>query len=313
MVKPISPRPSARRPAASRLFRYSEMFSITTMASSTTKPVAMVRAISVRLLIEKSRNTITAKVPTRQRHRDAGNNGRRHVAQEQVDDHHHRGDGQHRSCRAPRRGCWWSGRTCTFTDFGRLSVSCGSIWRMLSAVSMMLARLALDVHHDGPLLVGPRPQPAVFGLFDAGDIAEPDRRPVLISDNQPAIILSGLHLIVSGKRHRAGRTVEAAFAELTLALVIAVRTVSLVRPRAAMARALSFTRTAGHGRRRGSPDRRRKPEIFCATRVSTMSSTRVIGMAEEVTARVMIGGSAGFTCCRPAGWADRSAAGWWRR
>ena len=83
---------------------------------------------------------------------------------------------------------------------------------MLSAVSMMLARLALDVHHDGPLLVGPRPQPAVFGpLFDAGDIAEPDRRPVLISDNQPAIILSGLHLIVSGKRHRAGRTVEAAF------------------------------------------------------------------------------------------------------
>ena len=40
------------------------MFSITTMASSTTKPVAMVRAISVRLLIEKSRNPITAKVPT---------------------------------------------------------------------------------------------------------------------------------------------------------------------------------------------------------------------------------------------------------
>ncbi|SAS17126.1 Uncharacterised protein [Klebsiella variicola] len=32
-----------------------------------------------------------------------------------------------------------SERTCTFTDFGRLSVSCGSIWRMLSAVSMMLA------------------------------------------------------------------------------------------------------------------------------------------------------------------------------
>ncbi|MNL66257.1 hypothetical protein D3C87_1906940 [compost metagenome] len=37
---------------------------MTTMASSTTKPVAMVSAISVRLLIEKSRNTITAKVPT---------------------------------------------------------------------------------------------------------------------------------------------------------------------------------------------------------------------------------------------------------
>ena len=37
---------------------------MTTIASSTTNPVAMVSAISVRLLIEKSRNTITAKVPT---------------------------------------------------------------------------------------------------------------------------------------------------------------------------------------------------------------------------------------------------------
>ena len=74
------------------------------------------------------------------------------------------------------------------------------------------SRLALDVHHDGPLLVGPRPQPAVFSaLLDAGDIAETDRRPVLIGDNQAAIILRRLHLIVSGKRHRPGRAVEAAF------------------------------------------------------------------------------------------------------
>ncbi|MNV45402.1 hypothetical protein D3C71_1371980 [compost metagenome] len=39
------------------------MFSITTMASSTTKPVAMVSAISVRLLIEKSKKYMAAKVP----------------------------------------------------------------------------------------------------------------------------------------------------------------------------------------------------------------------------------------------------------
>ena len=63
-----------------------------------------------------------------------------------------------------------------------------------------------------------------------------------------------------------------------------------------MAWALSFTRTAG----RWPPARVTRPtpetwEIFCATRVSTMSSTWVIGIAEEVTARVMIGGSAGFT------------------
>ncbi|MNE72748.1 hypothetical protein D3C80_1687150 [compost metagenome] len=36
------------------------------MASSTTKPVAMVSAISVRLLMEKSRKYMTAKVPTRE-------------------------------------------------------------------------------------------------------------------------------------------------------------------------------------------------------------------------------------------------------
>ena len=40
------------------------MFSIITMASSTTKPVAMVSAISVRLLMEKPERYITPKVPT---------------------------------------------------------------------------------------------------------------------------------------------------------------------------------------------------------------------------------------------------------
>ena len=40
------------------------MFSITTIASSTTKPVAMVSAISVRLLIEKPARYITPNVPT---------------------------------------------------------------------------------------------------------------------------------------------------------------------------------------------------------------------------------------------------------
>ncbi|GAO21929.1 hypothetical protein ALISP_1749 [Alicycliphilus sp. B1] len=39
------------------------MFSIMTMASSTTKPVEMVSAISVRLLIEKPARYITPKVP----------------------------------------------------------------------------------------------------------------------------------------------------------------------------------------------------------------------------------------------------------
>ncbi len=40
------------------------MFSIITIASSTTKPVAMVSAMSVRLLIEKPARYITPNVPT---------------------------------------------------------------------------------------------------------------------------------------------------------------------------------------------------------------------------------------------------------
>ena len=40
------------------------MFSIITIASSTTKPVAIVSAISVRLLIEKPARYITPNVPT---------------------------------------------------------------------------------------------------------------------------------------------------------------------------------------------------------------------------------------------------------
>jgi len=40
------------------------MFSITTIASSTTKPVAIVSAISVRLLIENPTRYITPNVPT---------------------------------------------------------------------------------------------------------------------------------------------------------------------------------------------------------------------------------------------------------
>ncbi|MCY1411840.1 hypothetical protein D9M71_272350 [compost metagenome] len=65
-VKPICFAPlSAALSGVSPSSRWRAMFSSMTMASSTTKPVAMVRAISVRLLMEKPARYITAKVPTR--------------------------------------------------------------------------------------------------------------------------------------------------------------------------------------------------------------------------------------------------------
>ena len=65
MVKPICREPryaASRRAVPCSTCR--EMFSIITIASSTTKPVAMVSAISVRLLREKPTRYMTPKVPT---------------------------------------------------------------------------------------------------------------------------------------------------------------------------------------------------------------------------------------------------------
>ena len=64
-VKPTSRAPSSAARRRDRpISRWREMFSSTTMASSTTKPVATVSAISVRLLSEKPSANITPKVPS---------------------------------------------------------------------------------------------------------------------------------------------------------------------------------------------------------------------------------------------------------
>ena len=64
MVNPISLDPeSAACMGVSPISMCRAMFSIITIASSTTKPVAMVSAIKVRLLMEKPSKYITPKVP----------------------------------------------------------------------------------------------------------------------------------------------------------------------------------------------------------------------------------------------------------
>ncbi|MCY1450614.1 hypothetical protein D9M71_674380 [compost metagenome] len=68
-VSEISVKPICRAPLSAACMGLSpssmcrEMFSSMTIASSTTKPVAMVSAIRVRLLIENPARCITAKVP----------------------------------------------------------------------------------------------------------------------------------------------------------------------------------------------------------------------------------------------------------
>ncbi len=86
------------------------------------------------------------------------------------------------------------------------------------------------------------------------------------------------------------------FGVLTLALPRLVRRSSIFNPYAAMARGLICTRTAGTW----PPLMLTSPtpgccEIFCASLVCPMSSTWVSGSVSEVSARVRIGASAGFT------------------
>ena len=85
-------------------------------------------------------------------------------------------------------------------------------------------------------------------------------------------------------------------APLALAAVIAVRTLSSVRPYEASARVSTWIRTAG----RWPPDRVTSPTpltwlILSASRVLAMFCTSVSGSESEVSARVSTGASAGFT------------------
>ena len=72
------------------------MFSITTMASSTTKPVEMVSAIK-REIVEAVAEQVHHRegADQRNRHGDRGNQRGARVAQEDKHHHHHQADGDH--------------------------------------------------------------------------------------------------------------------------------------------------------------------------------------------------------------------------
>ena len=134
------------------------MFSITTMASSTTNPVAMVSAISERLSRLKPSRYMTAKVPISETgHSDAGNQRGAHAAQE---DENHQDTRKMemisvRSTSIPRRESWWSGRAPPWYRFrGKHGLKERQL--RLDAVHGLddvRARLAENDKHDGPLAI----------------------------------------------------------------------------------------------------------------------------------------------------------------
>ena len=94
-VKPIWRAPSmVARSGVMPFSRLRNTFSITTMASSTTKPTDTASAISEMLSIEKPASPHRgAGAGQRQRHGDAGRERRRRAAQEQEHHQHHQHDG----------------------------------------------------------------------------------------------------------------------------------------------------------------------------------------------------------------------------
>ena len=151
----------------------------------------------------------------RQRYGNAGNNRRRNVAQKDVDNHHHQGDGQHQfKLGIADRRADIGGAVGKHLHFNRFRQAFGELRQHLADAvggrDNIRPRLALDVHDDRPLIVGPCSEPAVFSaLFHGGNVAEANRRAVLPGDNQAAIILRRLHLIVGGEGNRPRRAVEA--------------------------------------------------------------------------------------------------------
>ena len=145
MVKPISRAPfSAAWNGFMPFSTCRAMFSITTMASSTTKPLAMVSAIMVRLFRLKPIRCITARVPTS----DSGTETLaitvacglpRNRKMASVTSATANSSSICTSCTEARMPSVRSVSSVTWTSAGSVSSSCGSAALMASTVAMTFA------------------------------------------------------------------------------------------------------------------------------------------------------------------------------
>ena len=152
----------------------------------------------------------------RERYGDGGNNGRRNVAQEQINDHHHQRNRQHQlELGVGDRRANVGGTVGKHLHADRLRQAFDQLRQhgadAVGGFDDVCARLALHVHHDRLLPVGPGSQPAVFrALFYGRHVAQTHRRAVLVGDNQLTIFVGGLHLVVRRERDGAGWAVQRA-------------------------------------------------------------------------------------------------------
>ncbi|CAB5723950.1 Uncharacterised protein [Delftia tsuruhatensis] len=309
MVKPICLAPlSAACMGGSPFSTWRAMFSIITMASSTTKPVEIVSAISVRLLIEKPARYITPKVPIS----DSGT-AKLGISVAEALRRNTKITATTRAMASISSSCMSSTEarmvtvrsvsTCTSSEAGSVSLSWGSRALMRSTVSITLApgwrrMLRITPAREPPSGV---PAQAARRVFSASSTvwAMSDRRtgrPFLKAMMRLRYSAADCSWsLASMVEARAGPS-KPPLACLTLAAAMAVRTSSSVMPRLASAVGLAWMRTAG---RRPPAMATRPTPLTCeslgASRFSTRSLTRITGSVGEVMASVRMGASAGLT------------------
>ena len=160
-----------------------------------------------------------------QGHREAGNDGGRDIAQEQINHQHHQHHGERQFEFDVGDGGPDGGRAVG--EHGDIHARRhGGLQRRqqivnpVDHVDHVGSGLALHVHDQGRRRVHPA---AEFGVFRArdqrSDIAQPHRRPVLIGDNHTAVILGVADLVVGIDRISAARAVERALRPVLVGVV----------------------------------------------------------------------------------------------
>ena len=181
---------------------YREMFSIITIASSTTNPVEIVSAINVRLLRLNPMRYMAPNVPTSDNGTAAaGMIGRRQRPQEQKNDHDHERDGEHQfelhvtNRRTNGRGA--IGQHRHLDGGGQRTLQLRQ--ELLDAVCHLndiRTRLPLDIDEHGRRLVHPGRLLDVFHIIDhIGHVGQMDGRAIAIRDDERLVFSAGQQLV----------------------------------------------------------------------------------------------------------------------
>ncbi len=152
----------------------------------------------------------------RQRHRQAGDQCRRHVAQEHEDHAHHQHQRQAQFELHILDGCADGRGPVGQGGYGdarrqRLLQARQGVFDVVHHPDHVGARLALHVHDQGRRAVGPGRQFGVFGTDDhAGHVADAHGTVVLVRDDLIEQLVDARNLAVNAQRGRALRAIERA-------------------------------------------------------------------------------------------------------